>query len=131
MAEFAQCPQCGLKHSRRDDGLCPRCQNAVESDAATGPASSALVEQVDVHEPETPPLATFGSRAAGLLLIVNAVLVLALAAVTPSATPFFGVHSVIVDLVVGGGLLTGRARWHKWACVRAILGGVIFGGIFA
>jgi hypothetical protein len=30
-----------------------------------------------------------------------------------------------------GGLLTGQEKWDKWAFVRAILGGVVYGGILA
>ena len=28
MAEWTICPSCQLKHSVRNDGLCPRCQSA-------------------------------------------------------------------------------------------------------
>jgi hypothetical protein len=38
MAEWTICPHCQLKHSVRSDGLCPRCHQAVQADAAFGAA---------------------------------------------------------------------------------------------
>ena len=33
MADWINCPGCGLKHSRRPDGMCPRCKQAVDGTA--------------------------------------------------------------------------------------------------
>lgn len=37
MADWVNCPGCGLKHSRRPDGLCPRCKQSVDDPAAMPP----------------------------------------------------------------------------------------------
>jgi hypothetical protein len=29
MSEFTRCPHCGFTHTRRPDGLCPRCSGAL------------------------------------------------------------------------------------------------------
>ena len=34
MADWINCPGCGLKHSRRPDGICPRCKESVDGSAA-------------------------------------------------------------------------------------------------
>ena len=34
MADWINCPGCGLKHSRRPDGLCPRCKQSVDGTVA-------------------------------------------------------------------------------------------------
>lgn len=40
--EWVTCPGCGLKHSRRPDGLCPRCRRgAGEGAASSGPGAGA------------------------------------------------------------------------------------------
>jgi hypothetical protein len=37
MTEWTRCPQCGLRHSVRADGLCPRCRKTEEARAAAEP----------------------------------------------------------------------------------------------
>src|SRR5712671_1229818 len=137
MADFVQCPQCALKHSRRDDGLCPRCQNAVPAEGATvaaapAPAASApIVEQLRVRETEAPGIVTSGTRAAGIVLLLNATMNVASVALMPGDVGAINpLHGMVADLVVGIALITGRQKWHKWAYVRAVLGGLLFGGIF-
>ena len=34
MGDWINCPGCGLKHSRRPDGLCPKCKQSVDGPAA-------------------------------------------------------------------------------------------------
>jgi hypothetical protein len=34
MPDWINCPGCGLKHSRRPDGMCPRCKQSVDGTAA-------------------------------------------------------------------------------------------------
>jgi hypothetical protein len=138
MADFVQCPQCALKHSRRDDGLCPRCQNAVPAEGATvaaapAPAASApIVEQLRVRETEAPGIVTSGTRAAGIVLLLNATMNVASVALMPGDVGAINpLHGIVADLAVGIALITGRQKWHKWAYVRAVLGGLVFGGIFA
>lgn len=36
MAEWTICPSCQLKHTMRNDGLCPRCHQPVEAGVAAG-----------------------------------------------------------------------------------------------
>jgi hypothetical protein len=36
MADWVQCPSCGLKHAARPDGLCPRCQQPTAGGAGYG-----------------------------------------------------------------------------------------------
>src|SRR6266850_128380 len=138
MADFVQCPQCALKHSRRDDGLCPRCHNAVPAHgaaevAAPAPAPSApVVEQLRVRETEAPGVVTAGTRAAGILLLVNATMNVASVALMPGDVGAINpLHGIVADLAVGIALVTGRQKWHRWAYVRAVVGGLLFGGIFA
>src|SRR3954468_8895880 len=139
MPDFVQCPQCGLKHSPRDDGLCPRCQNAAAAAAspaeggaeASAPAARTIVEPLRIREPDAPGFVTAGARAAGAILLLNAVVNVASVAVVPGDGGFNPLHGIVADLAVGIGLLSGRARWHKWAYVRALLGGLILGGILA
>lgn len=40
MAEFTACPSCALRHSRRPDGLCPRCKTPIDSAAASPTAGT-------------------------------------------------------------------------------------------
>jgi hypothetical protein len=53
MSEWASCPHCGLKHSLRVDGLCPRCRQAVGG-AAPPPLPEQALEQMPAGAP--PPL---------------------------------------------------------------------------
>jgi hypothetical protein len=41
MADWINCPGCGLKHSRRPDGTCPRCKQSVDGPAAAMAAAAA------------------------------------------------------------------------------------------
>jgi hypothetical protein len=51
MADWINCPGCGLKHSRRPDGVCPRCKQSVDDSAAI---------PIDALEPsaDAPPVAS-------------------------------------------------------------------------
>ncbi len=85
-----------------------------------------------MREPEQPGIVASGSRAAGVLLLLNASMNVASVALMPGEGGAINpVHGIIADLAVGIALLSGREKWHKWAYVRAVLGGLIFGGIFA
>ena len=47
MAEWMTCPGCHLRHSRRPDGLCPRCKQSVDGVAeppSPEPAAAATLE---------------------------------------------------------------------------------------
>jgi hypothetical protein len=115
-----KCPQCGFEHERAADGLCPKCTNAV-------PAPSAPSIAVDEPLP-------MGSRVAGGVLILNAILTLGVIAVDRGAAIGEGGHSPIAgiffDLWVGSKLLAGKRNAHKWAVARCVIGAVLFGGLF-
>ena len=70
MGEWTTCPFCQLKHSRRADGVCPRCKQsfaagsagppAVEPMAAPGPARRVVATPIttampDVYDGSAPP----------------------------------------------------------------------------
>jgi len=127
MPEMIACPQCGLRHTARENGLCPKCSNAISGVQPVAAAAAPAVPAAAV-EPEM----TAGSRAAGVLLLLNAAVNLASMALLPHESGGLSpLHGLVIDAVVGGGLLTGKEKWHKWAFVRAILGGVLYGGMFA
>jgi hypothetical protein len=59
MADWINCPGCGLKHSRRPDGLCPKCKQSV--DAAAAPAEPfQLTDEVPAADGPAPPPAFSG-----------------------------------------------------------------------
>lgn len=127
MPDFVTCPQCGLKHALRPDGRCPRCAN----NATAGEPAAAPLEGT----PEAPGgsgFVTLGMRVAGGVLVANALVNAAsMALVKDAGGAANSFHSVVIDLVVGGGLLAGKVRWQKWGFVRAVVGGVIFCAMFA
>jgi hypothetical protein len=126
MREMIACPQCGLRHTPRENGLCPKCSNAISGVQPIAAAAAPAVAAATV-EPEM----TAGRRAAGILLLLNAAVNLASMALLPHESGGLSpVHAIVIDAIVGGGLLTGKEKWHKWAFVRAILGGVLYGAIF-
>jgi hypothetical protein len=45
MGEWAVCPACALRHSRRADGICPRCQKPVDPAFTASPAFAPSAEQ--------------------------------------------------------------------------------------
>jgi len=131
MPEWVTCPSCGLKHTARPDGACPRCHQPIgaaspaampEADAA--PAPVIYGEQplsMTYDEPAVPSAA----KAAGLVLIANGLLALVSTVVMgfsqgPMAAG--GLVSVVIDFFVGGYLLAGNERALLWAKVRVGLG---------
>jgi hypothetical protein len=67
MADWLNCPGCGLKHSRRADGLCPRCKQAVDGSAAVPTdAQEPLAEEPLSYVPDEAPDAAPPSSMAGL-----------------------------------------------------------------
>jgi hypothetical protein len=49
--EWTTCPTCGLKHTRRPDGTCPRCRRPLESDEAAPPAQPPPLPPVPPSAP--------------------------------------------------------------------------------
>lgn len=78
--------------------------------------------------------ATAGQRLAGLLLVVNALLILVGAALSlraPQAAtgplpPGVGVVPAVIDMAIGASLLSGSGRLALWATVRVVVGMVVF-----
>ncbi len=68
MADWINCPGCGLKHSRRADGICPRCKQSVDGQAAMAvdgadvPAE-ARAEAPTMYEAPSPSMAGLGNLA--------------------------------------------------------------------
>jgi hypothetical protein len=51
MPDWVTCPGCGLKHSARPDGVCPRCKNPVDG-GADAPATGGAPDVYDGPPPE-------------------------------------------------------------------------------
>jgi len=157
MPEWTVCPQCQLKHSRRPDGVCPRCKATLGDDSASDGDSAQLSEPEpgaeslpDVYDGRplgsaslfatTAPAAegvTLGARIGGAILVANALGLLVekglSAAMDPGAGPalsFSSPVSVLIDLVLGGMLLTGNRKGLTWAKVRVVLGGLLLPVIY-
>ena len=54
MGDWINCAGCGLKHSRRPDGLCPRCRQSVDAGAAAGEPLQ-LTDEVPATDAPVPP----------------------------------------------------------------------------
>ncbi|MGC4001058.1 MAG: hypothetical protein QM767_27790 [Anaeromyxobacter sp.] len=147
---WSTCAGCGLKHTLRPDGLCPRCgksagpaspelaafepppfdPGSAPGAAAPLPPGSAARPRVAVprgsgSEEEPAPLAW---RAAGLILLANtavAVFLLIKTGLAANSATGVAVVAPVVDLFLGGMLLAGKAHAQPWALARAILGGVL------
>jgi len=59
MADWINCPGCGLKHSRRPDGICPRCKQSVDGTAAMPVAADEAPADV-APEVSAPPAGMAG-----------------------------------------------------------------------
>jgi len=96
-------------------------------DAYAPPKADPLPPQ---PAPALSPEVRRGARIAGVLLILNAILVLIERAVmkSPAGQPaaFSTPLPAIIDLVIGGSLVAGRMNLRIWAIVRCVAGGVIF-----
>src|SRR3954462_10814681 len=105
MPDFVQCPQCGLKHSPRDDGRCPRCQNAAAAAAspaeggaeASAPAARTIVEPLRIGEPDEPGLVTAGARPAGAILLLNAAVNVFSVGIGPRQGGLTPLHGIVAD----------------------------------
>jgi hypothetical protein len=132
MPEWVTCPSCGLKHTARPDGACPRCHQAIA--AEPGPPETPVTEAAPgqtmyVEHPlqmtEDQPAVPSSAKAAGLVLIANGLLQLVATLVTgvgQGPVAFGGLFSVAIDFVVGGYLLADNEQALKWAKWRVGLG---------
>jgi hypothetical protein len=134
MPDWITCPQCGLKHGKRDDGLCPKCMNAVG--APDKPLSGETAAEAGSGlrpAPEQHVNVMLGSRLAGGVLLVNVALVMVEMAVITGRPGERGPNSVaglVVDVFVGGALLLGKPKAKHIGLVRIALGALVFGGMF-
>lgn len=55
MADWTICPSCQLKHSMRNDGLCPRCHQPVDAGAPAGGALAMAAPPLPQQHPSSPP----------------------------------------------------------------------------
>jgi hypothetical protein len=130
MADWIACPSCGLKHSARPDGSCPRCRQ---------PVSGAPLATVAAPEPVSPPAAPAlpalpvapdqagfpaAWRVAGALFVAFGIFIIATSAGKAGDRTFLG--AAVVDTVVGAALLAGKARWRGFAIFRVVVGGLVF-----
>lgn len=149
MADWVVCPTCRLKHSRRESGLCPKCGSQVTggtvevhapperprpppipvapSFARDVPSFAAITGAKD---PARAAVST-GARIAGAVLIVNALLVTIERLVMGTTGSDLANSPIpgIIDLLIGGSLLSNKARFLTWAQIRVVLGALLFTGI--
>ncbi len=110
-AEPAYCPKCGLKHTRRQDWLCPRCRTPVETELpATVVARSARSAEAGFPA---------GARIAGAAMIAAGIAVGAVLARNPAAGQRWAMLAVAVLLAaLGVGALL-EAAWARWTALGA------------
>ncbi len=156
MPEWSVCPHCSLKHSRRPDGLCPRCREPV---AGSGPAPAAS-EAPPVEGGALPnvydgrPLGSstlfrpakpadhgelsLGARIGGAILVANGLALLIESGLNVTmgqggdAPTVFRPSPVamLIDLALGGWLVTGNPKGLPWAKFRVVAGGLILPAVF-
>lgn len=113
MSEYALCPACRLQHTRRADGLCPRCK--ARMDRAPAPAGSA-------------PL-PMGARIAGGLLLANALAIVLETALGVASSGIPGhppIAAAVHDLVIGAMLVGGVRKVLAWTVFRVCAGALLF-----
>ncbi len=123
MADWVVCGSCQLKHQARPDGACPRCKSPVGAPSAYAPPTT---EAAPPPEPLPAGTVSVGAKIAGVLMMLNGVVVLIEAAqgggnISPVST--------IIDFVIGGSLLANKDKYLVWAQVRVGLGLLVFGGM--
>lgn len=144
MSGWIQCPHCGLKHTGRENGLCPRCQQNVGAPGFPGlPQGDQMYQGDQVYQPPAVPAAAgasrddsgigWGVRIGGGVLVLNAI-VLALSAFGPGSGDVvsrFGGRSFFIDAILGLFLLAGSKKALLWTKVRVVLGALVFTILFA
>lgn len=111
-----------------DDGAVPArgpfAPNPYQKPSALTDPDEPLLKRADPNKP-----AGLARRLAGGMMILNGVLVLVGAAVLPTPTdakglgsPAFGFGPAIIDLILGGMLLSGSQRLITWTILRAAVG---------
>lgn len=119
--EPAYCPRCELRHTRRDDWLCPRCRSPVETEVPPPRTVAA---------PQPPPRFPLGARVAGALLLATiaafaSAVARGLAVVPPGAQRWRLLAMVVALAALGLALLlkSSAARWIAvgFAVVAAVV----------
>lgn len=148
MSDWIVCPHCQLKHSRRPTGLCPKCQQSVDAAAApTGGAmpdvyDGSLPQRADSYAGGAPSVAwsaavPLGARIAGGFFILNGLALGLEKILFPAVEVLPGLKgagtgimvSMMIDIVIGGLLVTGNEKVLTWAKVRVVLGAILLGGV--
>ncbi len=127
MTNSITCPKCGLAQEPSSDSICRGCANPISA----VPSTKSVLGLG--KEPPGKPLPT-GARLAGIVLLLNAAAnALIMIKSGPGHDPLASheVKGMIADLFIGGGLLFGKQTLQKWAIVRAVIGLLVFGGIYA
>jgi len=157
LPEWTVYPHCSLKHSRRPDGLCPRCRELV---AGSGPAAPAAPEAPSAEGGVLPnvydgrPLGRstlfraakpadhgevgLGARIGGAILVANGLALLIESGLNVTmgqgrdAPALFRPSPVamLIDLALGGWLVTGNPKGLPWAKFRVVAGGLILPAVF-
>ena len=158
MPEWTVCPHCQLRHSRRGDGLCPRCRSPLAEAAPPAESAAAGAHQPpptstpDVHDgrpvggsilfPESSATAReevgLGVRLGGAVLVANGLALLVQLALsgtkgeTKEALHSFTASpiSMLIDLVLGGMLVAGNPKGLPWAKFRVVAGGLVLPIVF-
>ena len=55
MGDWINCPGCGLKHSRRPDGLCPKCKQSVDGPAMPTDGADIPARHLILLDPGSTP----------------------------------------------------------------------------
>lgn len=145
MPEWTVCPHCSLKHSRRPDGICPRCREAVGgAEPEPGPPGGGLPQVYDGRplggstllgsaSPRARGEISLGARIAGGIMVANGLALLIESGLNvtlneggPASSSFRpSPIGMLLDLAIGGWLLTGNPKGLPWAKVRVVLGALI------
>jgi energy-converting hydrogenase Eha subunit E len=131
MPEWTVCPHCQLKHTRRPDGACPRCKQAVDG-AAAAPDAAAVAEpsagmpsvydgrafqaspsQINAATPdEDVPL---GAKIAGGVMMLNGLVLFlqkVMGRVTAGDVPYETgrMGGIGLGIILGGLIVSGNAK---------------------
>ncbi len=94
--------------------------------------SKTPLEYIPQHATPAVPSLTTAQRIAGIILIVNGILVFTESAVMPSPDSTFNpISAAIIDLLLGVMLVAGRTRVLGWVKFRVVAGAVVFTALYA
>ena len=125
MPDWTVCPRCALKHSRRPDGVCPRCHGTLEEPSPPPPAAALPDVYDDSVQPRlfettsavAAPVAPLGARVGGAVMILNGCALAAEQALGLSAQKGSTPGPFLFAFLLGGLVVAGKvgaikvARW--------------------